>query len=85
MLSHIAIAHHLASHLPPTVPVPTTLAYEITSNNSLKPQYVLQTRMPGVPLSTVWQDDGILLEDQLQIARLVVAVEIGRASCRERV
>ena len=54
-----------------TIPVPTIIARDAACNNALGKPYVLQLRIPGVDLLTVWNN---LSHPQ----RCIVAAEVGR-------
>lgn len=64
----------ITRHLDRFLRVPTVLAYDATTNNVIESQYVVQTLVPGMPLSCVYS--GLTLKEQLEIASLVVSALI---------
>ena len=54
-----------------TLPVADVLSFDATADNPLDSGYVVQSRLPGVPLHTIWDE---LTHEQ----RCVVAQEIGK-------
>ena len=65
----VAIVRYVRQHT--TLPVADIIGFDATANNPLDSGYVLQSRLPGVSLNTVWDD---LTHDQ----RCTVAQEIGK-------
>lgn len=54
--------------------VPTVLAYDATTNNSIGWQYVVQTLVSGSTVSSVYR--GLKLDEKLQIAALIVSAMV---------
>ena len=65
----VAIVRYVRQHT--TLPVADIIGFDATANNPLDSGYVVQSRLPGVSLNTVWDD---LTHDQ----RCTVAQEIGK-------
>lgn len=54
-----------------TLPVADVISFDTTTKNPLESGYVIQSRLPGVPLHTIWDD---LTHDQ----RCTIAQELGK-------
>lgn len=65
----VAILRYVRQHT--TLPVANVIASDATPTNALGSGYVLQSRIPGVPLHTIWDE---LTHEQ----RCIVAQEIGK-------
>ena len=49
----VAVLRFLHNH---NLPVPQVWTYDMTADNAIGSRYVLQTRMPGAPLSDIYDD-----------------------------
>ena len=65
----VAILRYVRRHT--TLPVADVLSFDVTTNNPLQSGYVVQSRLPGVSLQSVWDK---LTHDQ----RCTVAQEVGK-------
>jgi aminoglycoside phosphotransferase (APT) family kinase protein len=58
----VAVLRFLHQH---SLPVPQVWTYDVTADNAIGSRYVLQTRMPGAPLSDIYDD--LSTEEKRQI------------------
>ncbi|KAI9648837.1 hypothetical protein NHQ30_003478 [Ciborinia camelliae] len=67
ILDQVAVIMHLQQY--DLIPIPSIAALDTTTDNAIKSQYVLQRRLPGQPISSVYHDAS--LSEKLQITTLV--------------
>lgn len=58
----VAVLRFLHQH---SLPVPQVCTYDVTADNAIGSRYILQTRMPGAPLSDIYDD--LSTEEKRQI------------------
>ena len=63
--SEVATLSYLSNHT--SIPVPKVIAYDASAENDLGFEWILMTRLPGVPLKELWSTALLTSEERVRI------------------
>ena len=53
------------------IPVPQIIAFDSSADNELGFEWILMTKLPGVPLKSLWESPDLVWEERVQITRML--------------
>ena len=54
-----------------SVPVPRVIAFDSSADNELGFEWILKTRLPGVPLKSLWESPELVWESRVQLTKML--------------
>ena len=67
--SEVATLSYLSNHT--SIPVPEVIAYDASAENDLGFEWILMTRLPGVPLKELWSTALLTWEERVRITEQI--------------
>ena len=64
-VNEVTTLQYISDHT--TIPIPRVVAYDGSANNELGFEWILMTRMPGIPLKDLWSTSALSWEERVHV------------------